>query len=101
MKLVYSNENHFIVSNVKNLIEAQSIKVFIKNEFAQGALGETAIFDCWPEIWVFDDADFEAAIAVVELSQNQQQTADWVCNTCNETNACAFEVCWKCHSERP
>ena len=37
---VYSNESHFLVDNVKNIIEAREIKVFIKNEFAQGAVGE-------------------------------------------------------------
>jgi len=100
MKLVFSNENHFIVNNVKNLIEAQSIQVFIKNEFAQGALGETAAFDCWPEIWVFDDADFEQAEAIANEAQSEKLGVDWVCQNCNESNASSFDICWHCHCDK-
>ncbi|MEJ6123200.1 DUF2007 domain-containing protein [Vibrio sp. 2-Bac 85] len=100
MKLVFSNENHFIVNNVKNLIEAQSIQVFIKNEFAQGALGETAAFDCWPEVWVFDDADFEQAEAIANEAQSEKSGADWVCKNCNETNASSFDICWRCQCDK-
>ena len=55
MKLVYTNENPFLVSNAKNLIEAEGIGTFLKNEFAQGAVGETSAFDAWPEVWIFSD----------------------------------------------
>ena len=101
MKLVYTHENHFIVGNIKNLIEAQDISVFIKNEFSQGAMGETSAFDCWPEIWVFDDHDLEAATAIVKQSQQSTNAADWVCTHCNEKNDPAFEVCWNCNNEAP
>lgn len=101
MKLVYTHENHFIVGNIKNLIEAQDISVFIKNEFSQGAMGETSAFDCWPEIWVFDDHALEAATAIVKQSQQSTNAADWVCTHCNEKNDPAFEVCWNCNNEAP
>lgn len=101
MKLVYSHENQFIVGNMKNLIEAQNINVFIKNEFAQGALGETAVFDCWPEVWVYDDDDYQKAIDVVVLVETKQAEMDWVCNQCDEKNDPSFEVCWHCKSEMP
>ncbi len=55
MKLVFTNESTFLVNNVKNLLEAQKIKVFIKNEYAQGAIGEISPFDSWPELWVIND----------------------------------------------
>ena len=101
MKLVYSHENQFIVANIKNLIEAQDIKVFIKNEFAKGAMGETSAFDCWPELWVFDDQDYQKAIDVVTLAQAESCKIDWVCSQCEEQNDPAFEVCWHCKSESP
>jgi hypothetical protein len=101
MKLVYSHENQFIVGNIKNLIEAQDIKVFIKNEFAQGALGETAAFDCWPEVWVYNDEDYQRAIDIVTLIKVKQAEMDWVCNQCEEKNDPSFEVCWYCKSDVP
>jgi hypothetical protein len=98
MKMVYSNENSFLVNNMKNLIEAQSIDVFIKNEYAQGGVGEISAFDCWPELWVVDDADYERVMAVVTSYQQPIQGPDWVCNQCTEANDVSFEVCWNCSS---
>lgn len=96
MKLVYSNENHFVASNVKNLIEAQGIETIIKNEFAQGAVGEISAFDAWPEIWVVNDSDFEAAVKIAEASNQENNRADWFCRKCKERNAASFEICWNC-----
>ncbi|MCJ8319815.1 MAG: DUF2007 domain-containing protein [Colwellia sp.] len=96
MKMVYTNESQFLVKNVKNLIEAQEIKTFIKNEFAQGAVGEISAFDAWPEVWVINDSDFEGAVAIVESSQSRLQSADWICKSCSEKNDPSFEVCWNC-----
>jgi hypothetical protein len=98
MKMVYCNENHFIVNNVKNLIEAQGIRSFIKNEFSQGAVGEISAFDAWPEVWVFDDADSERAEAIAQAAQCSSG-ADWVCKKCAEKNDPSFETCWHCQSE--
>lgn len=96
MKMVYSNENSFIVNNMKNLIEGNEIEVFIKNEFAQGAVGEISAFDAWPELWVTHDADFEQVIKLIEASQHDSKASDWLCKNCNEKNDASFEVCWKC-----
>lgn len=98
MKMVYSNENHFLVNNVRNLIEAQEIKTFIKNEFAQGAVGEISAFDSWPEVWVFDDDDFDRATEITTTSLHVNKTDDWVCNNCSEQNDPSFEICWNCQS---
>ena len=96
MKMVYTNESHFLVNNVKNLIEAQEINTFLKNEFAQGAVGEIYAFDSWPEVWVFDDSDFDRAVEIVKSSQNSNKTVDWICKNCSERNDPSFEICWNC-----
>jgi len=96
--MVYSNENHFLVNNVRNLIEAQEIKTFIKNEFAQGAAGEISAFDSWPEVWVFDDDDFDRATEITTTSLRVNKADDWVCNNCSEQNDPSFEICWNCQS---
>ncbi|MEH6452674.1 MAG: DUF2007 domain-containing protein [Psychromonas sp.] len=100
MKLVYSNENQFLVNNMKNLIEAQGINTFVKNEFAQGAVGEISAFDAWPEVWVVDDDNFDRATEIVESSQNTKSAADWACQECYEVNDPAFDFCWKCQHEK-
>jgi len=100
MKVVYSSENSFLVNNVKNLMEAQNIKVFVKNEFAQGAVGELAVLDAWPELWVVNDADFDLAMEIVESCQQHDDHTDWSCKQCAEKNAASFEICWKCQTEK-
>jgi len=100
MKLVYTNDNHFLTSNMQNLIEAEQIKTFMKNEFAQGAAGDISVFDAWPEVWVFDDEDFDRAAEIVALAQSKSNDADWVCNNCGESNDPSFDICWKCQSDK-
>ena len=96
MKMVYTNENQFLTNNVKNIVEAQGIKVFIKNEFSQGAVGEISAFDSWPEVWVYDDLEFERAVEIVESSQRDSKAEDWTCHHCTEKNDPSFEICWNC-----
>ena len=98
MKMVYSNENRFFVIFVKNLIETDGIDVFIKNEYAQGGVGEISAFDCWPEVWIVNDVDFDRAMEVVTLSQQRTNKPDWICKQCSEENDVSFEVCWNCSS---
>ena len=99
MKMVYCNENHFLVNNVKNLIEAQEISTFIKNEFAQGAGGEISAFDTWPEVWVVNDSDFDRATEILKSSQNSPKGEDWTCKSCSEKNDYSFDMCWNCQTE--
>ena len=96
MKMVYTSENQFLVNNAKNLIEAQGIGTFLKNEFAQGAVGETSAFDAWPEVWVFSDADYEQALNIIEASFSGNNAVEWVCTQCAEKNDASFEICWNC-----
>jgi hypothetical protein len=98
MKMLYSNDNSFLVSNLKNIIESHNISTFIKNEFAQGAVGEISAIDSWPELWVLNDADFDQAMEIVESSQSSIKGEDWLCKNCSEKNDPSFEICWNCQS---
>lgn len=100
MKLVYTNENPFLVSNAKNLIEAEGIGAFLKNEFAQGAVGETSAFDAWPEVWIFSDSDYERALNIIETSFSRENAVEWICQNCSETNDPSFEICWNCQHSK-
>jgi len=97
MKMVYTHENLFLVSNAKNIIESVGISTFLKNEFTPGAVGDISAFDCWPEIWVFEDNDYDKAKAAIAASQKSVSMHDWICNQCLEKNDASFEICWQCH----
>ncbi len=100
MKMVYTNENLFLVNNAKNIIAAAGISTFIKNEFAQGAVGEVSAFDCWPEIWVLEDSDYDKALNAITTAQKSVSMDDWICNQCLEKNDASFEICWQCGHEQ-
>ncbi|ABM03705.1 conserved hypothetical protein [Psychromonas ingrahamii 37] len=99
MKMVYTNESHFLANNVKNLIEAQEINTFLKNEFAQGAMGEISPLDSWPEVWVYNNSDFDRALEIATSSQSSSEKNDWICKNCSEKNDPSFEICWNCQRE--
>jgi hypothetical protein len=99
MKMIYTNENQFLANNAKNIVECSGIATFLKNEFAQGAVGEIAAFDTWPEVWVIDDNDYEKAKAIIASSESASRRENWICNHCFEENDSSFEICWQCHQD--
>ncbi len=98
MKMVYTHENRFIVSNAKNILEAQGIDVVLKNEFSSSAVGDVSAFDVWLEVWVRNDSDYEEAFKIIESSLSEKDAPEWQCNQCQEQNDASFEVCWSCQS---
>lgn len=100
MKMVYTNENRFIVANAKNILEQQGIDVMLKNEFASSAVGEVSAFDAWVELWVHDDNDYERAVGILQSSLSEESEPGWVCGECREDNDASFEICWQCQKVR-
>ncbi len=99
MKLIYTHENRILVSNAQNILENAGIAVTLKNEFAGGGSGDLSFLATWVEVWVINDEDYDAAIDVIKLSLNNNSAQDWICNSCNETNAASFDLCWNCQQE--
>jgi hypothetical protein len=98
MKMIYTNENPFIVSNAKNILESHGIDVILKNEFSSSAVGEISAFDTWVEIWVRNGSDYEKAFEIIESSLSPKDADEWLCDECEEDNDAAFEICWNCQS---
>lgn len=100
MKLIYTNENRFLVNNAKNILQASGIDVVLRNEFAMGAAGDLSPFDSWLELWVVNDADYSQSMQIIRAIPGPEQAADWVCGACHETNGAAFDYCWNCQHEK-
>lgn len=99
MKMVYTNENRFIVANARNILESHGMNLILKNEFASSVIGEVSAFDAWVEIWVTDDSDYEEACRIIEGSLSKESEMEWVCKQCKEENDASFEICWNCQVE--
>ena len=99
MKMVYTNENRFIVANAKNILESHGFKITVKNEYASSAVGEVSAFDSWVELWVLNDTDYDQACDVLENALSSESASPWICKNCNEENDSSFELCWNCSGE--
>lgn len=96
MRMVYTNNNRFIVGNAKNILEAHGFEIFLKNEHASSAIGEVSPFDTWLELWVVKDRDYERACRVLENALSSEDEPGWRCKKCNEDNDASFDLCWNC-----
>lgn len=98
MKLIYTHENRLLVELAKSKLEVAGIAVFLKNEYAQGATGELAPHQAWPELWLERERDFARAS---QLLADMEEGEPWHCNGCAEENGSAFDYCWHCELPRP
>jgi len=101
MKLIYTNENRFLVSNVKNIIQDAGIEVMLKNEYIGGGAGDLSPFDTWLELWVVEDRDYDRALKLVDSLENPANSREWMCSNCREINSDSFDICWQCQNEKP
>ena len=99
MQKVYSHENPFQVSNLKQLLEQQGIDCLLRNDQLRSGAGELAPGDVWPELWVLDDSRKAEAITIIDKVELADDTDTWICNECGESNHASFEHCWKCRNE--
>lgn len=101
MKLIYTNENRYLVHNIQNIVENAGITIMLKNEFAAGAAGDLVPHETWLELWVVDDSDYDNAIQAIDASFSNKTDAKWVCRHCGENNDASFDFCWHCQNSAP
>lgn len=101
MKKVYTSEDRFLVQSVKDALESAGFECHLRNQYSIGGAGDLSPLECWPEVWLVDDADYDAAIGFLhEKFETSKQGNQWQCPQCGETNEPAFEICWKCGVEK-
>lgn len=102
MKRVYSSLDRFMVEQLRGALESRGIACMVKNEFLGGAAGELPPTECWPEVWVLEDTDLQAAKRVVSdmLAAREVAAAPWRCPHCGESLEGQFGVCWNCGALR-
>lgn len=104
MKKVYTDEFISWVSQAKQILDANDIACFLKNEYLSVAGGEIPFFENWPELWIHKDEDYEQAQALIQplrdvrkANDNDENAApEWTCEKCQETNEGNFSLCWSC-----
>lgn len=103
MKKLYSAQNPLTISHLKNILESGGIRCAVKNLYLASAVGELPPIECWPELWVVDDARYAEARAVLErtLAPLRVVAEPWTCKNCGVEIEGQFTECWKCGRSRP
>ena len=103
MKKVYSSDSFLLVGQLRELLERQHIRCIAKNEYLIGGAGELPPNECWPELWVVEDFQFDKARELVEgfLAAPGEETGEWLCTACGERLEGQFSACWRCGMSRP
>ncbi len=97
MKKVYVGERGMIIERIKDILEKENIVCMIKNLGLSGGMGEIPPIECWPEIWVLEDDDYDRANNIIGmlLKESTEYKTSWVCQ-CGERIEGQFTDCWNC-----
>jgi putative signal transducing protein len=89
-----------MAGHVHSLLEANNIDSHLRNMNLTGGIGELPLNECWPEVWVNDDSDFQFAERLIENALSiSEQSEPWRCQ-CGESIESQFEICWSCGKEK-
>ena len=90
-----------MTGHVKSLLENSGIECIDRNQYLSGGKGELPINECWPEVWVVNDANKDRALKIVASVITDEQTSKsaWACD-CGETIEGQFSACWQCGKDR-
>ncbi len=99
MKMVFTSQDSLLLSHMKNLLESEGIACFLKNQFLTSGAGEIPPVEVWPELWIEEDADYEAVLTILK---NQPTPGNsWQCPQCGKWSEGQFFQCWNCGANRP
>jgi hypothetical protein len=98
MKKIYSSQSPMMVAFIRDILACEGIYCIVKNELLCGAVGELPPIECWPELWVADDTQYELARELVKAALNARESSAraWRCLRCGESLEGQFAQCWKC-----
>lgn len=102
MRKIYSTDDRVKAGHLQSILEENGIRTLIKNQSLSGAIGELPPIECWPEIWIIDDGEFERANDLINafIVPLPKHAPDWKCE-CGETIEGQFMTCWNCGRVNP
>jgi hypothetical protein len=98
MRAVYTAADPLFAGYCRSILDAHGIACISSFETLAGAAGDIPLIECWPRIWVANDADAYRARRILEdaFAGNRLRDAPWVCTQCGERLEPQFDACWRC-----
>ena len=102
MKKIFSSDDPVLCGYLKGIVLNAGIDCVLRNEHLPAGAGNIPYTECWPELWVIEDADKARGEQLVAAILASQASADvnWTCASCGELSEAQFTACWKCGAER-
>ena len=92
MERIYSEPSPILIHHLKDILEEKGIPTIIKNEFLSGGVGELPPTEVWPELWVVDKEDGDAAQKIVQDFIQSTKRPFWGLGLCGMRRACGRPV---------
>ena len=85
-----------------NLLESAGIRSEVRNRYLAGALGEIPPVEAWPQVWVPEVQDADAALHCLQEASREWLSGapPWTCARCGESIEPQFAACWNCGRAR-
>ena len=83
-----------------DLLNQAGFPASVQRAFASSIVGEIPPDQALPEVWLADDARFDAARRLLD-SLRAAPDRHWVCRGCGERVDGPFEQCWNCSAPMP
>jgi Putative prokaryotic signal transducing protein len=86
----------------KAFLESNEIPCISRNEHMLAAGGGVPYTECYPELWIMNDEDFEPASRMLRewRASVVSDADDWECASCGEGCESQFALCWSCGTPR-
>jgi len=89
------------IHHLKNVLEADGIRCWIKNELLSRLAGEVPFTECALELHLVREDDRPRAEALLAVWRGPPLPASaWTCAACGESIEGQFGACWKCGAVR-
>ncbi len=101
MRPLFASLNLHEIHHLKNVLEAEGVACWVKNELLSRLAGEIPFVDCAPELHLARESDRARAEVLLEGWRRPAPPGPaWRCRACGERLEGQFEACWKCGAPR-
>lgn len=98
MKKLYIANDLIEARLLDSILKSHRLSSVVRNESLQGGIGELPYVEIWPEIWIKNLNDWDAAKELLSGFTKINPEEDWKCLNCRETNPGSFQTCWSCNA---
>jgi len=102
MKPLIASLDSLEIHHLKNVLEVEGIRCFLKNELLARLAGEIPFTECALELHIRDESDRWRAERILDDWRRARPVtaAPWNCRSCGERLEGQFTTCWKCGTSR-